>query len=343
MKTKILIATTNQGKFKETKHFLSDLAFDFISLNDLNKTLPPPEENENNLEKNALTKAAYYGEKTGLITLCDDSGLFIKSLKNFPGVYSARIGKTDQERRKIILEKLKNKKNRAATFASVYALYNPTNQDLYLASGLTAGKITEKEIGKNGFGYDPIFWVNEKKQTYAQINIQEKNACSHRGKALNKMKYYLQNQFGAKHIVVPCALIIKEGKLLITLRNDPHRKESHRKWEVPGGICDFGESIESTVIKEAREEVGYKVKVIKQLQKILVKNHQFPTFNYQVYLVPVVCKVIKGKLNINNDEVLDVKWIDPTTHNKYNFLPGDNEWLEQMLPELKQVIKDFKL
>ncbi|HBU06491.1 MAG TPA: non-canonical purine NTP pyrophosphatase, RdgB/HAM1 family [Candidatus Magasanikbacteria bacterium] len=340
---KVLIATTNKGKFKEIKKFLGDLPFEFLSLKDLDKNILEPEENGTTLEQNAMLKANYYGEKTGLITLSEDSGIFVKSLKNYPGVYSARIGKNDVERRNIILEKMKGKKNRTATFAIVCSLYNPSNQDVYLASGLTEGKITEKETGKDGFAYDPIFYVNAKKKTYAQMDMQEKNSCSHRGKALQKIKYYLQNQFGAKHIVVPCALIIQDKKLLITLRNDPHRKESHKKWEVPGGICDFGESVESTVIKEAKEEVGYKVKIIKQLQKIAVKNHKFPNFSYQVYLVPIICKIIGGKLNINNNEVLDAKWIDPTTHNKYDFLPGDNEWLDQMMPELLETIQENNL
>ncbi|KKQ28106.1 MAG: Non-canonical purine NTP pyrophosphatase [Candidatus Magasanikbacteria bacterium GW2011_GWC2_37_14] len=340
---KVLIATTNQGKFNETKEFLSDLAFNFISLNDLNKKISPPEENEDNLEKNAMSKAVYYGEKTGLITLCDDSGLFVKTLKNFPGIYSARIAKTDKERCKIILEKLKNKKSRSAIFALVYALYNPSNQDLYLASGMTKGKITEKEIGKNGFGYDQIFYVNEKKKTYAQMKIQEKNSCSHRAKALNKVKYFLLNQFDPKHIVVPFGIIVKEGKMLISLRNDPHRPKSHKKWEMPGGGVDFGDNVESTLLKEVKEETGYKIKIIKQLQGITVKSVAYPNYKYQVFLVPFVCKIISGKLALNSNEVLTTKWIKPNDYKNYKFLEGNNIMLKKLLPQLKQVIKDFKL
>lgn len=340
---KVLIATTNKGKFKEIKEFFADLPFEFLSLVDLKKKIQEPVEDGVKLEENAIIKATYYGEKTGMITLSEDSGIFVKALKNFPGVYSARIGRSDQERRKIILQKMQGKKNRAATFAMVSALYNPKNQDVYLASGLTEGKITLKEMGRDGFAYDPIFYVNEKKKTYAQMSLQEKNACSHRGRALNKIKHYLQNNFGAKHVVVPCALIIQDGKLLITLRNDPHRPETHKKWEVPGGTVDIGETIDSTVIKEAKEEVGLKIKIIKQLQKISVKDHKFPSFSYQVYLIPVVCKIISGKLKLNGNEVLDVKWIDPNTHRKFNFLKGDNEWLEKLMPELNEIIKDLKL
>lgn len=341
---KVLIATTNQGKFKEIKKFLGDLPFEFLSLNDLKKKIKEPIESGETLEANALLKATYYGEKTGLISLSDDGGIFIKALENYPGVYSARIAKTDKDRRKTILEKMKGVRDRLATFAIVCAIYNPVNQDAYLASGLTEGKITLKETGKEGFTYDPIFYVNAKKKTYAQMNVEEKNECSHRGKALNKIKYYLQNQFGAKHIVVPVALIIKDGKMLITLRNDPHRPEAHKKWEFPGGICDFGETIETTIVKEAKEEVGLDVEPIKQLSKIKVKDHPFPGFSYQVYLIPVVSKIVgSDKITLNDTEVLDYKWIDPTTHNDYEFLEDDNAFLDELMPELLEVIKENNL
>lgn len=164
-----------------------------------------------------------------------------------------------------------------------------------------------------------------------------------RGKNLTILKYYLQNHYGAKHIVVPIALIIKNNKLLITLRNDPHRPETHKKWELPGGIVDFGETVESTVIKEVKEEAGYNVKIIKQLQGIKIKDHQFPSFKYQVYLIPFVCKIISGDGKFNDAEVLDVKWIKPEDHRQFEFLKGDNEYLNKLMPELKQIIKNYKL
>lgn len=164
-----------------------------------------------------------------------------------------------------------------------------------------------------------------------------------RGKNLIILKYYLQNQYCAKHVVVPVALIIKNGKMLITLRNDPHRPEMHKKWEMPGGIVDFRETAESTIIKETREETGYKVKIIKQLQGIAVKDHQFPNSSYQVYLIPFVCKIIGGKLRLNDAEVLKAKWISPENYKKFTLMPGDNKYLRKLLPELIQVIKDYKL
>lgn len=343
---RILIATTNQGKYKEILHFLGDLPFEFLSLADLKKKIKEPIEKEATIEGNAILKAKYYSEKTGLITIAEDGGVFVDPLNGWPGVLSARIGKDPDDRTKKVLEKMKSvpNKKRTASFLVAIAIYDTTNQNTFVSLGETKGRVLGKAVkDKNGFGYDPIFYVPENKKTYSQMSVAEKNACSHRGKALQKIKYYLQNQFGAKHIVVPCALIIKDKKLLITLRNDPHRKETHKKWEVPGGIVDFDENIESTVIKEVQEEVGYKVKVIKQLQKIAVKDHKFPNFNYQVYLIPVVCKITGGKLKLNSNEVLDAKWIDPTTHRKYEFLKGDNEWLDQLMPELLETTKEYNL
>jgi len=343
-KQKILIATTNQGKFKEIKNFFGDLPFDFLSLSDLPKKIKEPYESGDTLEANAILKANYYGERSGLITLSEDSGLFVKALKNYPGIYSGRIGKTEQERRNKILHLLSNKKERRAIFATVNALYNPNNKDFYVALGQCNGRITLKETNeKNGFGYDPIFYVNELKKTFSQMTVEEKNSCSHRGKSLNKIKYYLQNQFSAKHIVVPFGVVIKNGKMLITQRNDPHRAEAHKKWEMPGGGVEIGDSIESTVLKEVEEETGLKVKIIRQLQGIKVKEHKFPNFSYQVYLIPFVCKIVGGKENFSNNEVLAGKWIDPDDYKKYEFLAGDREMQRKFLPELKQIINDYNL
>lgn len=196
-KEKLLIATTNVGKFKEIKGFLAGLPFQLISLKDLKKCPPAPPENESTIWGNAVVKACYYGEKTGLISLADDSGLFVDSLHGLPGVHSARIGRTEKSRRTLILKKLKGAECRHATFRDVLALYDPNDKTSYLSTGETDGEITEKETKNvvNGFGYDPIFFVTEKKKTYAEMTEKEKNGCSHRGKALKKIKTFLQKQY----------------------------------------------------------------------------------------------------------------------------------------------------
>lgn len=344
---KILIATTNQGKLEEMKEFLDDMPFDFLGLSDLENIPEEPEENQPDIEANAILKAKYYAEKTGLISIADDTGLFVDALDGWPGVKAARVGVDDDGRRETLLTEMKNipKEKRGARFETVCACYDPNNRNIFISSGKVDGEILEEEseIKDNGFGYNPVFFVPENGKVFSEMTLQEKNSISQRGKALNKIKYFLQNNYGASHVVVPVAFIIKDSKLLITLRNDPHRPEAHKKWEFPGGICDFGETIETTVIKEAKEEVGYDVKVIKQLSKIKVKDHDFKTFRYQVYLIPVVCKIIGGELDLNSNETLDAKWIDLESHRDYDFLEGDNDYLDDLTLELKEIIKENNL
>ncbi|HAT03992.1 MAG TPA: hypothetical protein DCS29_04455 [Candidatus Magasanikbacteria bacterium] len=343
---KILIATTNRGKFHEMKTFLDDLPFEFISLDDLKHKPKEPEENEGTIEGNAALKAKYYAEKTGYIALADDGGLFIDILNGWPGVISARVGETDEERRSHVLEKVKNLPDEqcSASFRLALALYDPHNKSQFLCLGERVGKILkEGRKGPSAWGYNEIFYLEDLKKTYGELTPEEKNATSHRGKALQKTKYFLQNNYGAKHIVVALPIVINKGQMLITLRNDPHRPEVHKKWEFPGGIIDFGETGESTSIKEVKEEAGYEVDVIKQLSKISIKDHQFPHFRYQVYLIPYVCKLIGGDGRFSKTEVLDAKWIDLETHRDYDFLDGDNDFLDEIMPELKEIIKIHNL
>lgn len=344
-KNKLLIATTNQGKFKEIKSFLNDLPFQILSLNDLTKKITPPPENEATIWGNSVVKACYYGEKTGLISLADDSGLFIDALGGWPGVHSARIGKSDQSRRKKVLDQLKKTTCRHAVFRAVLALYDPNNKTSYLSTGETIGEITEKEIKNtiDGFGYDPIFFVNEKQKTYSEMSKEEKNTCSHRGRALSQMKYYLQNQYSSRHIVVPVAIIVKNGKMAITKRNDPHRPEYHEKWEFPGGSMEFGETITENLVREIKEETGLKIKPLEQLRPLYVKSQKYPTWNYQVFLVPYICDIFGQSSRINDAEILELRWVKINEINKFNFVGENRQMLKSFLPELKKMIKKYKL
>jgi len=255
---KLLIATTNVDKAREIKHFLEDLPFELITLNELDEKILPPEESGKTLQENAVIKAQYYGEKTGLITLSEDTGFFIRVLDSWPGIEANRIGKNNEERQALTLAKMKDVPvgERDASVKLAVALYDSQTRNTFTTFGETFGSITTEPKAESGFGFDPIFFVDSENKTFAEMTEGEKNAVSHRGKALNKIKYFLQNQYGAKHIVVALPMIIRDGKLLITLRNDPHRAEAHRKWEFPGGIIDFGETGESTAVKEAKEEAG---------------------------------------------------------------------------------------
>lgn len=195
-KKKILIATTNTGKYKEMKKNLGDLPFSFVSLKDINKKIKEPNEDQPTIWGNALTKAFYYGEKTKLLTIADDSGLFIDALKGWPGVISARIAKNNEARRVLTLKKMQGKKNRKASFQAALAFYDPTNEITFLSTGESEGKILTKEDSHdNGFGYDPIFFSIEKQKPFSALTMEEKNSCSHRGKALKKIKIFLEKQY----------------------------------------------------------------------------------------------------------------------------------------------------
>lgn len=345
-KRKLLIGTTNKDKFREISSFLDTLPFELVSLNDLKEKIAEPEENGATIEDNALLKARYYADKTGLLALADDTGFFVDALNSWPGVKSARFAPTKEERRKIVLDKMKDvpDKNRGAEFKTAIALCDPLNDSVFLAIGRDRGSVTFKPIKNNGgFGYDPIFFCGELGKTFAEATTQEKNSVSHRGRALAKIKYHLQNTYSGRHIVVPFGIIIKNSKLLLLLRNDPHRPQFHKKWEFPGGSVEYGETLEDNLLREIEEEVGYKVKVIKQLQCISVRFYEEITYKYQVYLVPFVCLIVSGEGKTSDMEVLRTEWVELDKVSDYDLMDNDPAMYKKILPELKQVVKEEKL
>lgn len=342
--TKVLIATTNEGKFKEIKKFLGDLPIKFVCLN--NFRIKEPAEDQPTLEGNAILKAKYYAEKTGLISLADDGGLFIDALKGWPGVKSARIAKTKIGRNKLVLKKLKGKiwVERAARFNAVLAAYNPRTKELYLTYGETVGHILEKPIDSdNGFGYDPIFYVDEKKKAYVEMSVTEKNSCSHRGKALAQMKDFLQKHYGSKHIVVPIAIIVKDGKVMISKRNDPYNKQFHGIWEFSGGSVEYGETIEENLTREIWEEIGYRVKVVEKINYVQIMPFKSAGFPCQVFLLPYVCKIVSGNGKFNDAEVMSIRWIDPEKYNNIKFVAKNKKLLGDINKDLKRIIGKYKL
>jgi XTP/dITP diphosphohydrolase len=343
--TKLLIATTNKGKLKEIKHFLSDSSFVILSLSDLDVNLPEPEETEATLEGNAMLKAKYYAEKTQYLTLADDSGLFIKALDGWPGIKSARIADPDKGQVDSVLGQLKDvpASDRSACFKSAIAVYNPSTKNMFISLGETDGMISEEALVEKdclSYGYNPIFFVLDAKKTYAQMRLPEKNAHSHRGKALVKAKYYLANQFNTKQFVAPLGIIIKDGNILINKRNDPHNPEFHGKWEFPGGGIEFGETIEENLKREVKEETGYDVMPVQRINYVGLDQREGKYSKYQVFLLPHICKIIGGKAFLNETEVLDSKWVTPSEIFDFK-LVGDNRQLyTEILPEIKQYISN---
>ena len=340
----LLIATTNAGKIAEIKAFLSTMPFKLLTLADLPESIPAPIENAGSVSGNALIKARYYAAKTGYLTLADDAGLFINSLKGWPGAEAANVAPTVEESLAKVLAALENETDRTAYWEAILVLVDPDSTVEFIAHGKTQGEIVaERVITGNGFGYDPIFLVSEANKTYAEMTVIEKNGLSHRGRALIKIKHHLHNTYVAKHILVPFALIIQDGKLLMNRRNDPHRPEYHGKWEFPGGKVEYGETIRENVIREVKEEVGYDVEIVKLLQHIAIEDQTERTYAYQVILVPYVCKIIGGELNPSDDEVMGTDWFDLDDVLNHDLIGENAKMYAEFLPELKEVVKEFGL
>lgn len=192
MSKRIIVATGNAGKMKEFKEVLGDLDADIVSMKEAGIE-EDVEENGTTFEENALIKARAIAKKaTDAIVLADDSGLEIDYLNKEPGIYSARYLGHDTSydyKNKVILEKLKDvpKEQRSARFVCALAAVFPNGKEVVKRATIE-GEIGYEIAGKNGFGYDPIFFVPEYGVTTAELTMEQKNAISHRGKALRMIK-----------------------------------------------------------------------------------------------------------------------------------------------------------
>lgn len=192
---RIVFATGNAGKMREIREILSDLELEVVSMKEIGIDIPI-EEDGITFEENALIKARAVARQCGEIVLADDSGLEVDYLNGEPGIHSARyMGEETPysvKNANIIsrLEGIPNEK-RAARFACAIAAVFPDGQEM-VTSGEIKGRIDYEEKGKNGFGYDPIFYVPEFGKTTAELSDEEKNSISHRGRALRKMKEKLK-------------------------------------------------------------------------------------------------------------------------------------------------------
>jgi XTP/dITP diphosphohydrolase len=198
---RILVASTNPGKIAELRAML-DFDLEWLGLSDFSDIVEIKEDGSSFAE-NARKKAISYARATGLWTIADDSGLVVDALGGEPGIKSARFSgeksRNDDgtliDHRNIakVLELLKGvpKEKRTARFFCCLCLASP-EQILIETEGTLKGLITNKEIGKNGFGYDPIFFVPHLNKAVAQLTPEEKNAISHRGNAIRKFKPLLE-------------------------------------------------------------------------------------------------------------------------------------------------------
>lgn len=184
---KIIVASTNQGKIKEIKALLGD-KFDIVTMIDAGINIDI-EETGTTFEENALIKAREINRLTGEYALSDDSGLCVDALGGAPGVYSARYCGThghDTQNNELLLKNMQGVQNRKAHFASCVVLVKSYNNYL-VGYGEVEGIILEGIDGKNGFGYDPLFYSNELKKSFGVALADEKNKISHRARALNAL------------------------------------------------------------------------------------------------------------------------------------------------------------
>ena len=188
MEHKIVFATSNAGKMREIREILKDLGAEILSMKEAGVDVDIVEDGDT-FAANALIKAKAVWEKTGGIVLADDSGLVIDALNGEPGVYSARYGhkNSDAERVEYLLENMRNvpDKERTAKFVCVITCLWPDGRKI-VARGECPGRILHEVHGSNGFGYDPVFYVPEKGKTFAELSPEEKNAISHRARALQE-------------------------------------------------------------------------------------------------------------------------------------------------------------
>lgn len=189
---KIVVATNNKGKIEEIKEILKD--YELLTLKDVNCNIEV-DENQETFEGNSLKKAKEISKIIGMPCIADDSGLCIDAFNGWPGVYTARFlgeNSTPEERNNAILDKMKNLKEneRKAEVKCVVTYYE--NGKAIVGKGEIKGKIAKESRGNNGFGFDPIFEI-ENGKTYAELETKEKNAISHRKMALENLKKQLTN------------------------------------------------------------------------------------------------------------------------------------------------------
>lgn len=201
---KVLVATANEGKLREIERILSPLGIEIV----------PPERKLEVEEKgctfleNAYLKAKAYYEEFGLPALADDSGLVVEALEGYPGIYSSRFysidfggkeeisGSVDETNVRKLLRLLKGRENRKAKFVAFVVLY--IGDVGFFSSGECEGVIAEAPRGEGGFGYDPVFVPKGFSRTMAELNPEEKDSISHRGRALRRLAELLKECGGLR-------------------------------------------------------------------------------------------------------------------------------------------------
>jgi XTP/dITP diphosphohydrolase len=198
---KLLIATRNRGKLREVQALLEGLPVELVTLNDF-PDAPEVEEDGATLEENAAKKAREVARACGVCTVADDSGLFVDALDGRPGVRSARYAGPEPTSRKLcrkLLAELEGlpPERRGAHFGCRIAMADPDGRILLTAEGRVDGRIITQMRGTGGFGYDPVFYFELAGCTFAEMRAEEKNAVSHRARALGEFRRRLGRYLGS--------------------------------------------------------------------------------------------------------------------------------------------------
>jgi len=190
MKRKLVFATNNAHKLEEVRSIIGE-DFEILSLNSIECFDDIPE-TADTLEGNAMLKARYVVRRFGFDCFADDTGLEVEALDGAPGVYSARYageGKNSQDNVAKLLRELDGATNRKARFRTAIALILNGREELF--EGSVEGEIIDQPRGCEGFGYDPVFVPKGYGQTFAEMAAEQKNSISHRGRAVEKLKDFL--------------------------------------------------------------------------------------------------------------------------------------------------------
>jgi len=192
----IVLATHNRGKMKEMSSILAHLPVNLLTLDDFPQIGEIPETGET-LKENAFIKAETVHQKTGLPALADDTGLEVDALDGAPGVHSSRYDgetATFEDNCRKMLQEMDGipSEERTARFHTVIAFVSDSVNEW--TEGMVEGRILEKKQGDGGFGYDPLFYYPPLKKTFAELNSEQKNNISHRGKALRNFCQILEKR-----------------------------------------------------------------------------------------------------------------------------------------------------
>ncbi|HEY6552073.1 MAG TPA: RdgB/HAM1 family non-canonical purine NTP pyrophosphatase [Vicinamibacteria bacterium] len=190
----LLLASQNPGKLEEMRHLVAGLPFRVVGPRDVG-LLEAPEETGSTFVENATQKALHYAGRSGLLTVADDSGISVDALDGEPGLYSSRFGgerATDHDRNQFLLSRLAGvaESQRGARFTSAVVVARGDTV-LFEAQETVEGRIASEPRGRNGFGYDPLFFYPPFGKTFGEVAAEDKDRVSHRGKAFARLRAFL--------------------------------------------------------------------------------------------------------------------------------------------------------